>query len=281
MKHILSLLLITLLLSACTLTVQPEASNGTIPPAAPATDLAEVYKSFSPAASSPGIEMTLTLAADGSASWKWDYLEPDGVRTELGTWTTDESGAVALRFVEQQVGDEVQIYEAPTEVTLTQQPDGTLAETPATPEAIGLVFYPFTALATGELQPAYAGDAVRAEIEAGNWSGWYKAFQPAASSPGIDSTLLLAFDQSVRWTSDYLNGESPIVEVGTWEANEDGTVTVTLTGREDAEAGEPQTIIFALEGNLLTAVEYDEAIYGSAGLEFYNFHGLALATMTE
>ncbi len=286
MTRILSLCLIGLLLSACTFTIQPETGSGTIPPLPVESDLVEselagIYKAFTPAASSPGIEMTLTLAADGSASWKWDYLEPDSVRTELGTWTVEEDGTVSLRFVEQQVGDEVQIYEAPTEVTLTEQADGTLQQLPETPEAIGIRFYPFTLLATGELAPNYVGDAVNAEIEAGNWAGWYKAFMPAASSPGIDSTLLLAFDQSVRWTSDYLDGESPIVEVGTWEANDDGTVTVTITGREDEAADTPQTITFALEDDLLTAVEYDEGVYGSAGLQFYSLYGLALAAMPE
>lgn len=277
MKRYLSLLLTVLLLSACTFTIQPESSGGTAPSAA--SDLIGVYKAFLPAASSPGIEMTLTLGADGGASWKWDYLEPDGVRTELGTWTVDGVDTVQLSFSEQQVGDDVQTYETPTEVTLTQQADGTMLQAPETAEAIGLVFYPFAALATGDLDPAYDGAAVSAASADGNWAGWYKAFQPAASSPGIDSTLLLAADNSVSWSNDYLNGEPPIVEVGSWEANVDGTVAVTITEREGEEADTPQTIVFALEDNLLTATEYDEATYGSAGLRFYSFYGLAVATM--
>lgn len=275
MTRILGLLLVAWLAAACTLTIQPE--GGAIPPAA--GDLAGVYKAFSPAASSPGIEMTLTLAADGSASWKWDYLEPDGVRSERGVWTSDGAGAVQLRFHEQQVGDAVQTYEAPNEVTLTRQPDGALQQMPATAEAIGLVFYPFSALATGALAPAYDAAAVAAAVEAGNWAGWYKAFRPAASSPGIDSSLLLAFDQSVRWVQDSLNEEPPLVEVGAWQANADGTVTVTITGREGGAAAAPQTIVFALEEGLLTAVDYDEARYGSAGLAFYSVYGLAVATI--
>ncbi len=52
-------------------------------------------------------------------------------------------------------------------------------------------------------------------------AGIYKVMLPGASSPGLDITLYLNFDHTVRQISDYLNGEAPIVEVGMWQAHAD------------------------------------------------------------
>jgi hypothetical protein len=60
--------------------------------------------------------------------------------------------------------------------------------------------------------------------------GIYKAMVPAASSPGIDSTLYINIDNTVRQVDDYLNGEPPIIQIGACQIDED-QLTDTLTGR--------------------------------------------------
>jgi hypothetical protein len=80
-------------------------------------------------------------------------------------------------------------------------------------------------------------------------------------------TLTLGPDNAAKLSTDYLNGEAPIVESGMWQDNGDGTVTVTLTGRPDGTLYEAPTVIrFKLENSTLTAVEYDQSLYGSEGL---------------
>ncbi len=99
------------------------------------------------------------------------------------------------------------------------------------------------------------------------FTGTYHAELPAASSPGREMTLELQADGTAKRTTDYLNGEPPIVESGTWTDNGDGTATVTLTGRPDGTLYEaPDVIKFKLENDVLIAVEYDQALYGSEGL---------------
>lgn len=97
--------------------------------------------------------------------------------------------------------------------------------------------------------------------------GVYTASLPAASSPGRAVTLTLTADGVVTLTTDYLNNEPPIVEVGEWTVNDDDTATVTLTGQADQAYDEPVVIQFAQEKGLLVAVEYDRSRYGEEGLQ--------------
>jgi LysM repeat protein len=104
--------------------------------------------------------------------------------------------------------------------------------------------------------------------ETTDFAGTYEATLPSASSPGRDITLTLSPDGTVERSTDYLNDEAPIVEIGTWEAHADGTATVTLTGRPDGLVYEnPDIITFILVNGELIAVDYDLNIYGSEGLQ--------------
>jgi hypothetical protein len=75
-------------------------------------------------------------------------------------------------------------------------------------------------------------------------------------------------DGSAERSTDYLNGEAPIVETGTWQPNGDGTATVSLTGRPGGVVYEaPDVMIFRLIDGQLVAVLYDIQLYGSEGLQ--------------
>lgn len=51
------------------------------------TGLAGIYKGFSPAASSPGLDWTLFLSPDNSATLQSDYLNGEPSIVETGVWT--------------------------------------------------------------------------------------------------------------------------------------------------------------------------------------------------
>ena len=69
-------------------------------------------------------------------------------------------------------------------------------------------------------------------------------------------------------TSDYQNDEAPIIEIGGWVDNEDGTVTLTLTGTILRQYEKPVEIVFEVTDSGLVATEYDVSLYGEAGLGF-------------
>ena len=108
-----------------------------------------------------------------------------------------------------------------------------------------------------------AGDAAQPE----GFAGTYTAQLPAASSPGRQITLVLNSDNSVELSTDFQNGKPPIVEVGTWQDNGDGTVTVSLTGRDDGTTfNQPDVVTFGLSGSELKAIAWDTNVYGTEGL---------------
>lgn len=97
-------------------------------------------------------------------------------------------------------------------------------------------------------------------------SSTYGATLPAASSPGREVTLTLNPDGLAEMTTDYLNGESPVVEAGIWRTSGGSVVRVTFDERNGEPLETTSDIIFrVIDGNLV-AVVYDRTVYGSAGL---------------
>lgn len=76
---------------------------------------------------------------------------------------------------------------------------------------------------------------------------------PAADSPGLVITLALFDNGAAQSTSDYLNGEAPIVELGTWMDNADGTITLETTGTPDAAYDTPTTTLLTVAAGALDA----------------------------
>jgi basic membrane protein A len=103
-------------------------------------------------------------------------------------------------------------------------------------------------------------------MEQTDFNGTYTASMPSASSPGIEVTLTVNPDGTVQMSSDYLNGEPPIVQTGTWVNNNDGSMTVTLTDKDGQAVPNPEIITFRLVNDQLIATVYDVNTYGSAGL---------------
>lgn len=271
-------LLMALLLAACSPIVP--APGGTVPqPSTPApteesaapVSATGIYKAFAPGASSPGLDMTLYLNADGTLRLVNDYQNEEPPFVEVGAWSeVDSSVTITV------TGPADPAYPQPAEPAVHTF---TLADSQLTSAERTLPWYEFGALATGQVMPAYEPSVLTDAAAENDFAGFYKAFSPSASCCGLDQTLLLAADNSARLTSDYLNGEAPLVETGTWKVDDEGRITVTLTGREDGTTYDtPEVLVMAVEEGMLVTVEADASRYG-AGLDFYYFPGLALPMM--
>ena len=93
---------------------------------------------------------------------------------------------------------------------------------------------------------------------------------PAGDSPGRVITLSLYEDGRAEMTTDFLNDQPLIVETGTWDSSEEGKLTITLTHSADqGEYAVPVVISFDAKDGTLTAVDYDQFLWGSEGLTLH------------
>ncbi|MFN8460057.1 MAG: copper resistance protein NlpE N-terminal domain-containing protein [Anaerolineae bacterium] len=225
----------------------------------PASKFVGVYGASLPAASSPGRQMTLTLNLDNSAQLSSDYLNGEAPIVEIGTWQDNGNNTATVSLSGRLDGV---VYEAPVAITFRLE-GSTLTATEYDQTLYGS--------AGLTLQRQVSAPPVAQTDQA---VGIYKALLPAASSPGIDSTLYLNIDNTVRLVEDYLNGEAAIAQVGNWSAEGD-RISVTISGREgEAAQSTPDLITFILNGNTL-ATTPDEDLYGSAGRRYLRFETLA------
>ncbi|MGL4650467.1 MAG: hypothetical protein ACRC1H_13750, partial [Caldilineaceae bacterium] len=240
------LLVLSLLLGLLpTVALAASTSRTTAQETPAAADAPAVYVSeLLPAADSVGRYITLVLDPDGSATWDVNFLNGEPVPTETGTWTRD---AAASTISVSLLGTDEIVYDAPVEFVFAEETDGSLTaiewdETLYGSEAI--VLFPAT-------DTEYAGEYVSETL-------------PVASSPGREISFMLDYDGTATVTTDYLNGEEPVVELGTWSMSDDGvSMVISLTGGPNSVYEAPIEWTFAVEGDTLTATEWDETIYGS------------------
>lgn len=197
-----------------------------------------VYTAKLPAASSPGRAITLTLNANSSAELSTDYLNGEAPIVENGAWQDNGDGTAT--------------------VSLTGRPDGLLYEAPIvlkfklTGTTLTAVEYDQSLYGSEGLTLQKQVQAAAPALQPEAVVGIYKVMLPGASSPGLDMTLYLNVDNSVRQVSDYLNGEAPIVEVGSWQI-EGNQVLVTLTGQVGKPYDQPSTeTLTPTNGGLIT-----------------------------
>ncbi|HXF61772.1 MAG TPA: copper resistance protein NlpE N-terminal domain-containing protein [Caldilineaceae bacterium] len=224
---------------------------------------------------------TLTLTLTGSP--EGDYDEPVDLVFEV----RDDGGLSAVEYPVEVFG-EAGLEFSPVEGTgAAAAPGGatgdatgdatgeatgedTPAEEPAGGEPSGVQPTP-EAAATDE---ATTGEPAAEESTAGEvvTSAGGQIYQsealPAASGPGRQITLALAHDGSAVMSTDYMNDEPPITELGEWVEGDDGAITVTLTEGPLGPYEDAQVIVFEVtdEGGL-RAVEYDVTVFGQNGLE--------------
>jgi hypothetical protein len=107
------------------------------------------------------------------------------------------------------------------------------------------------------------GDKVAEETA---YVGSYQATLPAADSPGRDMTLTLKADGTAELSTDYMNGQPPIVQTGMWQKQDDGSITLTLNQQNGQPLAEPVMITFWLSQGELVSTIYDLSLFGSQGL---------------
>lgn len=233
-------------------------------------------------------ELSLRLAEDGSVELVTELADASQL-LESGTWLLSGQGDVVVtlggegtsilepRTIRLAVeGSDLVATDSVTGAQLRLSP-GMIAASPSSEPATEApaAEAPGVPAAEATAEPAASPEAVAAEAPAAEQPAaqdadaltrTFLSLQPAASSPALLRALAFAEDGTATLTSDYYEDEDLIVESGTWVDNGDGTLTVTLTGRGEQTYFQPIVITFALEDDVLTAVEYDEDLYGSAGL---------------
>jgi len=101
-----------------------------------------------------------------------------------------------------------------------------------------------------------------------NVVGVYFLSLDASSSTGLEMTLSLNEDYTAEMKYDYLNGEPPVLETGTWIINTEGSISVKFTETDGVAMYPVVSIDFVLDGRTLESVSWDASLYGSDGLTF-------------
>ncbi|MEZ4771016.1 MAG: copper resistance protein NlpE N-terminal domain-containing protein [Caldilineales bacterium] len=248
----------------------PTAEPTAVAPAEP-TDETPVAQSLTfvssqPAADSPGLDRSLTFYEDGRVTLTSDYLNDQPPIVEEGTWAGNADGTVTVTLTGQQGG---QPYATPVVITFGMQ-DGSLVAVDYDTSLYGsegLTMQPEAPAAenTPEAASAPGDETVGQDTEA--LFRTFLSLQPAADGSAILRSLALGEDFTATMTSDYYNDEPVVVEEGTWTADSDTQLTVTLTGQRGGQLYlSPVVITFTLDGDTLTATDYDTSIYGAEGL---------------
>ncbi len=243
---------IALIVAALALTACYTGTPATAPVDVPATpdpaaEVAGIYKTILPGASSPGIDGTLYLSYDGSMRQVLDYLNEAEPLVEVGTWTAAEDGIVTLTVT----GQEGRAYDSPSVSNLQAGEDTLIAmPNPDAPGAIVTVWYEFGALATGQVEMPYDA-AMAAQRMENNLAETNRSFQPSASCCGQDISLSLQTDGIAVLKTDYLNSEPAIEEVGTWESTGPASLRVTINGQQDRVYETPEVTEYVVENGAL------------------------------
>jgi hypothetical protein len=76
-------------------------------------------------------------------------------------------------------------------------------------------------------------------------------------------SLRLNKDGTAEFAQNAVGEQTVALAKGTWKENADGTLTVTMSERDGKKVDPPIVIVFKKEGTDLTAVEYDQAMFGA------------------
>ena len=224
-------------------------------PAAEDSAMSGVYVSpVYPAADAPGLITVLALYANGNTEQTSIYLTK-GAISEVGTWEFNATDTLTVTLT----GAADKTYDEPA-VTVYAVDGEALSDGPfvltmlpeVTPEEM-------EAMTAPEPEPVAATEVEPVAV-------YQSDVLPAADTPGRIITLTLNSDNTLVMTTDFMNDAPPIVEIGTWEEGEDSQFTVSITGTPEEEYAEPDVLTFAQQDDQIVAVEYDETMWGSAGL---------------
>ena len=114
-------------------------------------------------------------------------------------------------------------------------------------------------------RPAVAAPALAPALQEGGVVPGIYVSETMTADDGttFDISVILMGDSSAAMVLS--SAAESVTAVGAWEEGDDATVTVTLTGAESEEFDEPVVTVFEAADDVLTAVEYDETVFGADG----------------
>jgi len=222
-------------------------------------DFAGIYAARVPTGASPGLAVSLTLAAGGRAAMTSDFADGNPPVIEEGAWVTSATGNQVTVTLAGQSG---QPYDNPVVIVLqiagsdlrASQFDSNVYG----PE--GFTLKKASAEVTQPPQPSHTA------LPALDFTGVYSGSRPAASGKVALLMLSLEADMSAILGTDLQNGKGPAVVLGKWKPTGNDNIQVTLQGTDGAKAGKPDELLFVMRGDTLVALTYDTSTYGDRGL---------------
>ncbi len=254
-----------LVLNPADLPVEQVGLNEAVPAEITIPPDARAYQSaIMPALDTPGFQITLLLYEDGSLEMISDYLNQEDIITEVGDWVTGDDGTIVVTLT----GQPDSAYAESIELVFNTNDDGSLAlvdEAGLFGDA-GLTLTPLGPQAAADATPApveapaadAAGDTAEVTATATltatvTPAGAYVSdLLPATDAPGRFLVAVFYPDGDALVSTYVLNGDLPVVELGTWASNVDETLTVTVTGTPDEDYPAPVALDFTIgEGGML------------------------------
>lgn len=179
-----------------------------------------------------GIEIIVGLAFydDGAFELSLNLVDEEEFLSARGEFVeTDDGLLLTVLTVEDEPVDELveleAVWDADDSLVILGGPDGPLGEE-------DIILYAV---------------ALEGEEEVIGLDGVYiSAIQPSETSAGVVYLINLLPEGDASMSSDYLDLNPPVFEVGTWVDNGDDTVTLEIVGTVDEEYDEPIVIDFVV-----------------------------------
>lgn len=226
------------------------ASQMENPAAAETGTLAVWASSLYPAADSPGLLEVVALYPDNTAEVVSLYLDKGSV-VETGTWEAGREGAITVVLT----GTQEESYPEPVTLALAPTAEGLL-------DSGTFLFHELEVMTPAELDARDAASrAAEGPDESRNepanplaeddfGSIWLSPVYPAADAAGYLTVLVLYENGALEQTSLYLT-QGIIQEVGSWETDGLGSLTVTLTGTHETVYSDAASTVYRQAGDRL------------------------------
>ncbi len=216
-------------------------------------------------------EVTAVFGADGQLSGSAGCNRYNAPYTVDGEKITIGAPATTRMMCPQPIMEQEAQYLAAIQLAATYNVQGSRLDLRSAEDALQATYtqQPAATPPTAEPQPAAvpAPAPVTAVTPAAQGpEGTYLTLRPAADGGLTTMALQLKPEGAAELNSSYTDA-APIVQTGTWQANGDATLTVTLTDVDGKKMAQPTVVKFNQEGTFLNAVAYDKAIFGAEGLK--------------
>lgn len=135
----------------------------------------------------------------------------------------------------------------------------------------------YTVNASGALVETQPGASSAPPTGGAGFAGTWLSSSPAADASALLKTMVLGQDGTAAMTNNYV-GKGVTPETGTWTQTTENTATVTFTKSDERNIKDELT--FQLNGDTLTATQYDQGTYGETPPTFYRATGVVSGTVS-